>query len=347
MSVKVQKVELSTPVFCVSDIHGHLDLLKEGLKKANFTSDDTLIVLGDMVEKGPQNLAVLRYLMHMPNAYVVQGNCEVWILDLLEDPDTLKKYLPLRKESLFWDMMEEMQFVYDDNVEELIAKIKENYQEELQWIANLPVILETDTMLFVHAGIKHVELEKNSLEDCLIYSQFEILTPELPKYVMVGHLPAVNYSTEKPSCNPRIHVEKKVISIDGGMGVKSDGQLNVFVIDKLKPLSFHYVSIEDTPKLYIKKTQEGSTTSRSITWIDNQIQIVEENKKQYKIKHLSSGYTMWVDKEHVFTSDDGYHVYDITDYRLPLHEGEWVYVYKETKDAYYVKKDGVLGWYYK
>ena len=347
MSVKVQQVELSTPVFCVSDIHGHLDLLKEGLKKANFSNTDTLVVLGDMVEKGPQNLEVLRYLMHMPNAYIVQGNCEVWILDLLEDPDMLKKYLPIRKESLFWDMIEEMNFVYDDNIVELIEKIKENYQEELEWIKNLPVILETDTMIFVHAGINHMELEQNSLEDCLVYSEFEIKTPALDKYVMVGHLPAVNYSTEMPSCNPRIHVEKKVISIDGGMGVKSDGQLNVFVIDKVKPLSFHYVSIEDTPKLCVKKAQEESKVSRSITWIDNKINILEETETQYHIEQISSGYKMWVSKEHIFTSDDGYHVYDITDYCLPLYEGEWVYVYKETQDAYYVKKDGVLGWYYK
>jgi hypothetical protein len=164
---------------------------------------------------------------------------------------------------------------------------------------------------------------------------------------MVGHLPAVNYRTEMPSCNPRIHVEKKVISIDGGMGVKSDGQLNVFVIDKLKPLSFHYVSIEDTAKLCVKKAQEESKVSRSITFIDNKIEIIDESKEQYKIRHVSSQYELWVDKEYVYQDEDGYHVWDITDYRLPLYEGEWVYVYKETKDAYYVKKDGVLGWYYK
>ena len=95
MSVKVQRVDLSTPVFCVSDIHGHLQLLKTGLRKANFSNEDTLVVLGDMVEKGPENLGVIRYLMQLPNAYVIKGNCEVFILDLLNDAESLKKYLPL------------------------------------------------------------------------------------------------------------------------------------------------------------------------------------------------------------------------------------------------------------
>ena len=42
------------------DIHGHTGLFKKLLSDAGFSEDDLLIIIGDIVEKGPDSLGTLR-----------------------------------------------------------------------------------------------------------------------------------------------------------------------------------------------------------------------------------------------------------------------------------------------
>ena len=50
-------------VLVVSDIHGNLPFLQGLLKKVGYSSDDILIVLGDILEKSTGGLDTLHYLM--------------------------------------------------------------------------------------------------------------------------------------------------------------------------------------------------------------------------------------------------------------------------------------------
>ena len=53
-------------IIAISDIHGNLPYLRGLLDKLALTEEDTLVFCGDMVEKGPQSLATLRYIMISP-----------------------------------------------------------------------------------------------------------------------------------------------------------------------------------------------------------------------------------------------------------------------------------------
>ena len=66
----------------VGDIHGAFDLLKRGLDVIQFdASKDRLFCLGDMVDRGPKSLEVLR-LSREPWFYAERGNHEQACLDL-------------------------------------------------------------------------------------------------------------------------------------------------------------------------------------------------------------------------------------------------------------------------
>ena len=68
-------------VAVISDIHGALDYLTGLLERVAPTAEDALIFLGDMVEKGPESLATLRYIMALRERYTVfalMGNCDGW-----------------------------------------------------------------------------------------------------------------------------------------------------------------------------------------------------------------------------------------------------------------------------
>ena len=70
--------------FVVSDVHGYHTELIEALMMAGFdSSKDTLISLGDAIDRGPQSIEVVRYFMTLKNKILIQGNHE----DLLNEYD--------------------------------------------------------------------------------------------------------------------------------------------------------------------------------------------------------------------------------------------------------------------
>ena len=62
MRAVVKQIDLPAEkrVFAVSDVHGNLDYLKGLLNKIHFSPDDVLIILGDLIEKGPRSIDTLQ-----------------------------------------------------------------------------------------------------------------------------------------------------------------------------------------------------------------------------------------------------------------------------------------------
>lgn len=72
-------------IYCMSDIHGELDRFKAMLDLINFSSDDTLYIIGDVIDRHPGGVEFLKIIKDTPNMFMLLGNHEqcVWIrLDL-------------------------------------------------------------------------------------------------------------------------------------------------------------------------------------------------------------------------------------------------------------------------
>ena len=132
-------------IYVTSDAHGHVRALDEALSKISLASDDTLYVLGDMIDRGPDPVGVIKLVRSLPNARVLKGNHEQIMLDAIIGQD------PLDAET--WDInggwttrqqLNDMEF--------------EAYEELVRWMATLPLyaVAETDERpyLLVHAGIQ-------------------------------------------------------------------------------------------------------------------------------------------------------------------------------------------------
>ena len=66
-------------IYCVSDIHGRIDLFEKLLETINFTNNDTLYILGDCIDRGG-GFAVLDRIIELQEngqAIFIQGNHEV------------------------------------------------------------------------------------------------------------------------------------------------------------------------------------------------------------------------------------------------------------------------------
>ncbi|MDF2700168.1 MAG: metallophosphoesterase [Haloplasmataceae bacterium] len=349
LTIEYKILDLSKRILCISDIHGNLTVFQKLLEKVNYNKNDILILLGDMIEKGNQSLKCVQYIMQLQlenEVYVICGNCETLWEEIVDDSKTneLYRYMNFRKDSIIWEMVREISvdiFTIEDLMYAL-PLIRERYHNELQWLKSLPIILDIPQMTFVHAGLQTSVLEENKAEECLKTDAFLDQPSSFDKYVIVGHWPVVNYCKVRPSCNPIIDEVHKKIAIDGGNKVKNEGQLNVFIINNL--MQFSYDCYEETLKIKVSKDQEESSHSINISWYDNIIEIINEEGNMYFVKHKSSGHSFWISKDEVFIKSDGSHCYDYTNYNLSLKQGEEVLVYKENKDAYFVKKNGIMGW---
>ena len=61
-------------IYAMSDLHGCYDKYIKMLKKINFSDNDTLYILGDIVDRGPDGIKILKDIIKRQNVIVIEGN---------------------------------------------------------------------------------------------------------------------------------------------------------------------------------------------------------------------------------------------------------------------------------
>ena len=126
-------------VIAVGDIHGRMDLYQLFLDHVK-DSDATVILLGDLIDRGPDDMAVL--------------NCT---RDLLFDPESwgLRAFYALRgnHENMFLDAISAssgtiLWWENGGNVAEI-----HNMAFHEDWVSQLPIYMTVGDTMFIHAGI--------------------------------------------------------------------------------------------------------------------------------------------------------------------------------------------------
>ncbi|MBR4472756.1 MAG: metallophosphoesterase [Oscillospiraceae bacterium] len=75
--------------YVLSDIHGRIRPYHRMLKRIGFRRSDTLYILGDVIDRNPSGITILKEIMEAPNIHMLLGNHEYMMLDFLDaDPDT-------------------------------------------------------------------------------------------------------------------------------------------------------------------------------------------------------------------------------------------------------------------
>jgi len=83
-------------IYVMSDIHGQKQRFDSVLRQIDLRPADTLWVLGDVIDRNPDGIRILRQLMAMPNAKLLLGNHEQMMLDSLyypHDEETRARHL--------------------------------------------------------------------------------------------------------------------------------------------------------------------------------------------------------------------------------------------------------------
>lgn len=66
--------------YVLSDVHGELDRWQRMLQLIDFSDEDTLIVIGDVIDRKKHGVDILLDIMRRPNVFFVRGNHEELML---------------------------------------------------------------------------------------------------------------------------------------------------------------------------------------------------------------------------------------------------------------------------
>ena len=155
----------------IGDIHGCFDELQELLAKLDVREADRVYFVGDMVNRGPKSFEVLELLYNNKNYFAVKWNHEVGLLlhlDWLAPKYENDEYIKLR------------------------AQLKA-YPDLLEYIRELPLYIDNDDFLLVHAGIKpgiHLQDQwEQTLTEIYYYEDLPwyLYYPQENKKIIYGH----------------------------------------------------------------------------------------------------------------------------------------------------------------
>lgn len=154
----------------ISDVHSCLQPMLNALKERHYDpSKDTLVVLGDVFDHGPDTMGVYKYLSNLPNTILVKGNHEESYLRLLGKPlpdhyDMINGTARTFAQIAGVDCLEAVEY-YWGNVREYVENSSvTKWVKSEQWLD----YLELGDLILVHSFIP-----LHNHGDCDIYGQFK------------------------------------------------------------------------------------------------------------------------------------------------------------------------------
>lgn len=359
MSVTVKHIDLPAHrrVFAVSDVHGNLDYLKGLLDKISFSSQDVLILLGDLIEKGPRSVETLQYILQLRRTHTVhalRGNCDCLLFDESIPNDWLFRYRGSWGGNMIMNEFARLlnhPIHEPDDLDSLRQAVKREFPEVVDFLTQLPIILDSGHYLFVHGGVPGEEsldqLESLTHWECMKNDNFLSQGWSFrSKWCVVGHWPATLYRENWPCANPLVSPEQQIVSIDGGCVLKRDGQLNALRLPSVPTAdTFSWESYDALPTAQALDAQAPSEQPIYVRFGDHALELLERGEEFYACRHLPTGRRIDILKQDIRENKQGLFCEDSTDYLLPVQPGDTLSIVNQTSRGWLVKKDGITGWY--
>lgn len=178
-------------IIAIGDIHGCFYTLLNLINKLNYNEKtDTLIFLGDYIDRGKNSFEVVSYLINLQKevgkdkCICLMGNHEYMALKSIEDKEIYEcsEIEPYNVRMWYSNGGQKTRKSYYRN--------NSNVKIHKNWFSKLPLFYTNDNYIFCHAGLTHPKLKDNDLND-LIWGRewIECKTTPNEKQVIFGHTP--------------------------------------------------------------------------------------------------------------------------------------------------------------
>lgn len=187
-------------IYVMSDLHGCYELYIKMLEKINFGKDDTLYILGDVIDRGHDGIKILLDMMKRENVVPLIGNHELMAYSVL------KKFCVEITEDNYDKQIDEKTYdmygvwIYNSGettLKEFMKLGREERAEVLDYLGEFDLCLELEAggnkFVLAHGGLENFSEDKE-LSD---YSLDEVVWARCnynkryykDKYLVTGHTP--------------------------------------------------------------------------------------------------------------------------------------------------------------
>ena len=209
-------------IYVMSDIHGNLRRFDSVMKQINLQPEDTLYVLGDVIDRHSDGIKILRKLMAMPNVKMLLGNHEYMMLRALGRPYDAHEQMNDQ------EIAEEMQLWYRNGgraTHQYWKHIRKDVREEIiQYLQKLDLNCDVEVN-GIHYRLVHgapteeyeyfVDFYLNPTHFS-VWKRWRNFETQHGQYTVVfGHSPTIYYQSCKPMA---IWCGDHRIGIDCGSG---------------------------------------------------------------------------------------------------------------------------------
>ena len=142
-------------VWAIGDVHGYADTLLPLLDSLNLSSRDRVVLLGDLVDRGPRSCEVIRIARENPQIFSVLGNHEEMMLNSF-DVDNIET-MTAQQTNWFYVGGRATNQSYIDEFRNSQGDINDfdlrmRVGKDLAWLDSLPHHIVLDDFRLVHAG---------------------------------------------------------------------------------------------------------------------------------------------------------------------------------------------------
>lgn len=226
-------------VYVMSDIHGQDKTFHEMLKKIEFSQNDMLYILGDVIDRGEGGINILQYIMSQSNIRLLIGNhehmmCEYYRTGLMHDAALWMQ----NGGGVTYNAMEQLnqkcRIAILDYLKECPVVVPQlKVGNRMFYLTHAGIINRKTELLFKHAFIFDI--------DEAVWDRKFAINPKKNKSfegyrVIFGHTITANlpYGRVNSKGQPCISYHKKAIAIDCGMANPKYGQLGCLRLDDMK-----------------------------------------------------------------------------------------------------------------
>ncbi|MGX8728174.1 MAG: metallophosphoesterase [Lachnospiraceae bacterium] len=208
-------------LYACSDMHGQYGLFKQMLEDIHFSMEDSLFILGDVIDRGPASIPMLLDIMKRPNVFCIMGNHELMMY-------THYKY-PHRNDAWFLGAnggkktKGEFERLGEPKREEVLSFIGDMYMQIDLTVEDMHFLLSHSDFLPEERNVKFGDVDYDTAFNLVWRSPWRMYeyVPET-KYAedgrvhVIGHVPTQRILGRSAEPQAYVDSENFIINIDLG-----------------------------------------------------------------------------------------------------------------------------------
>ncbi len=220
--------------YAMSDIHGCYEEYIRALNTVHFSSRDSLFVLGDIVDRGPQPIRVLQDMMYRDNVYPILGNHEFSMMTVVRRLGV--EITDASIATLTGEDLESARLWLNDggmtSLKGFLALSEDEREGLLEYLGEFALYEEAEAggreYVLLHAGLDNFsperDLDSYSVDEMIFHAPDydRVYFPD--RYLVSGHRPTLAEKTPG-----RVLEKNNHIAID--CGCVFGGRLAVYCLD--------------------------------------------------------------------------------------------------------------------